>query len=336
MAALYLTHDNGILGKKGEALSFRRSRAEKAETIPPAMIDQVMVLGRGSVTTPALHLLMENDVPVHFIDGQGRYKGSLTSGRGRGYAAKRLQFEAAFSPEKTLRIARSVVAGKILSQQKTLLRFRNRRLPGDEAMSQACRELTSAMRYCRRCEDIDVIRGLEGAGAAAYFSVFGRALPPPWSFVSRTRRPPRDPVNALLSFGYTMLLSNVVGAACIAGLDPCVGFLHPEYRGRPALALDLMEEFRSPVVDRLVASILNQRLLKPNQFERTPDGGVLMDGPARKVFLRNFMKRMGVKATDEATGRTTTFREHILFQARAFLSALKNDEEYRPLSVAMR
>ena len=79
MAALYLTHDNGILGKKGEALSFRRSRAEKAETIPPAMIDQVMVLGRGSVTTPALHLLMENDVPVHFIDGKGRYKGGFSS-----------------------------------------------------------------------------------------------------------------------------------------------------------------------------------------------------------------------------------------------------------------
>ena len=111
MAALYLTHDNGILGKKGEALSFRRSRAEKAETIPPAMIEQVMVLGRGSVTTPALHLLLENDVPVHFIDERGRYKGSLTSGRGRGYAAKRLQFEAAASEERTLAVARSVVAG---------------------------------------------------------------------------------------------------------------------------------------------------------------------------------------------------------------------------------
>ena len=122
MAALYLTHDNGILGKKGEALSFRRSRAEKAETIPPAMIEQVMVLGRGSVTTPALHLLLENDVPVHFIDERGRYKGSLTSGRGRGYAAKRLQFEAAVSEERTLAVARSVVAGKLLSQQKTLLR----------------------------------------------------------------------------------------------------------------------------------------------------------------------------------------------------------------------
>lgn len=336
MVALYLTHDNGILGKKGEALSFRRSREEKAETIPPSMIDQVVVLGRGSVTTPALHLLMENDVPVHFIDGRGRYKGSLTSGRGRGYAAKRLQFEAAFSPEKTLRIARSVVAGKILSQQKTLTRFRNRRLPGDEAMSRACRDLMSAMRCCRMCEDVDTVRGLEGAGAAAYFSVFGRVLPPPWSFVSRTRRPPRDPVNALLSFGYTMLLSNVVGAICVVGLDPCVGFLHPEYRGRPALALDLMEEFRSPVVDRLVASMLNQRLLKPNQFERTPDGGVLMNGPARKVFLRNFMKRLDVKATDENTGRIASFRDHIMLQAQFFLRALKEGGEYVPLSVAMR
>lgn len=90
------------------------------------------------------------------------------------------------------------------------------------------------------------------------------------------------------------------------------------------------------MVDRLVASILNQRLLRPHQFEQTPDGGVLMDGPARKVFLRNFMKRLDVKATDETTGRTTPFREHILFQARAFLSALRNDGEYHPLSVAMR
>ena len=164
---------------------------------------------------------------------------------------------------------------------------------------------------------------MEGAGAAAYFSVFGRTLRAPWSFASRTRRPSRDPVNALLSFGYTMLLSNVVGAICIVGLDLCVGFLHPEYRGRPALALDLMEEFRSPVVDRLVVGMLNQRLLSPEQFKDLEDGGVLMDRTARKVFLRHFLRRLNVKATDENTGRIASFRDHIMLQAQFFLRALK-------------
>lgn len=336
MVTLYLTHEDGMLGRRNEALYFRRSRSEKAETIPAPMLNQVVVLGRGSVSTPALHLLMEKNIPVHFVDGRGQYKGSLTSGRGRGYAAKRLQFEAASSPEATLRFARSVVAGKILSQQKTLIRFRNRHAPGDRNLVLVCKELVEGARRARSCVDIEMLRGMEGAGAAMYFSVFGKMLRSPWSFVSRTRRPPRDPVNALLSFGYTMLLSNVVGVVCVAGLDPCVGFLHPEYRGRPALALDLMEEFRSPVVDRLVVAVLNQKLLRLHQFKRSEEGGVLMDVTARKVFLQNFLRRLDAKVTNENTGQNASFREHIMMQAQAFLSALKSGGEYVPLSVLMR
>ena len=161
-------------------------------------------------------------------------------------------------------------------------------------------------------------------------------LQEPWFFKTRTRRPPKDPVNALLSFGYTLLLSRVVSALCVTGLDPCVGFLHPEYRGRPALALDLMEEFRSPIVDRMVIGTLNQRYLKPEQFFRTDEGGCFMESNARKTFLEQFITRLDTKITNENTGQNATFRNHILMQAQSFCLALKNNEEYHPLSIETR
>lgn len=333
MVTLYLSHDNGMLGKKAQSLFYCPARGAAAESVPIHLVDDVVVLGRGSVSTPALHLLMDENVPVHFIDGSGQYKGSLTSGRGRGYAIRRLQFEAAFDGKRALEIGRYIVAGKLMNQRKTLLRVRNRRLKGDIAIAEVCENLSFLAVQALDCMNIDELRGLEGIGAAAYFSVFGKTLLAPWTFRTRTRRPPKDPVNALLSFGYTLLLSHVVSAVSIAGLDPCVGFLHPEYRGRPALALDLMEEFRSPVVDRLIIGILNQAIMNTAHFSHTECGGIHMSKEAKGIFLRQYRKRLDTSVRNELTEQTATFRTHIALQAGAFLSALREGTAYRPILV---
>ncbi len=336
MVTLYVSHESGMLGKNAQSLYYRPSRSGKAENIPAHLIDEVLILGRGSISTPAMHLLMEKNIPVHFIDGSGHYKGSLTSGRGRGYAAKRLQFEAACSEVRSLHIVRSIVSGKLLSQRKTLIRYRNRNFQGDKELHGICEELSYTALKAQKCNNIEKLRGLEGIGAAAYFSVFGKVLKEPWFFSVRSRRPPLDPVNALLSFGYTLLLSHVTSALCISGLDPCVGFLHPEYRGRPSLALDLMEEFRSPVVDRLVVAMLNQGRLRPEQFSVKDDGGVCMREDARKIFIQEYSKRLDNNAVNEVNGQSSSFRKHILNQSQAFLKALRDDENYSPLSIAAR
>jgi CRISPR-associated protein Cas1 len=184
------------------------------------------------------------------------------------------------------------------------------------------------------CDELDIIRGYEGSAAALYFSVFGRLLRNPWHFNGRNRRPPRDPINAMLSFGYTLLLSHVTSAAVTAGLDPCVGFLHPEYRGRPSMALDLMEEYRSQVIDRLVISIANQMILKPEHFSRTDDGGVFIDAEARKNFIRRFSGRLDEEVRDETTGEVSTFRNHIFTSAQRFAASLRTGTEYRPFKAS--
>lgn len=336
MVTLYISHDSGKLGKHGEALSFSYTRGKQNENIPIHLIDDVIILGRGSISTPALHLLMDKNIPVHFISGNGQYKGSITSAHGVRYAVRREQFNAASSPQHTLEIARNIVRSKIISQRKTLQRARNRHFQGDASLTRICNNLAIAATDAGRCETIEILRGIEGASASAYFSVFERLLLEPWFFKTRNRRPPQDPVNALLSFGYTLLLSRVVSAICIVGLDPCVGFLHTEYRGRPALALDLMEEFRSPVVDRMVIGALNQNFLKPEHFYKTETGACLIESDARKIFIREFIKRLDIKVTNENTKQNATFRNHIFMQSQALYTSLKNNAEYVPLSIETR
>ncbi|GHV28314.1 CRISPR-associated endonuclease Cas1 [Synergistales bacterium] len=330
MPTLYITREDGMLGKKGDALYWRAKREGHAQILPLNQIEDVVVIGQGAVTTQALHSLMDEDVPVHYIDSRGRYKGSLTSGRGRGYAIRRLQYGAADDSEASLSIAKNFVTGKLLGERRTLLRYfyRNKGIAHD--LRETCSELADLSRAALRRDSVEDLRGIEGIGAVRYFSAFSCVLQSPWFFRERNRRPPRDPVNAMLSFGYTMLLSSVATAAVIVGLDPCVGFIHPEYRGRPSLALDMMEEFRSPVVDRMVISSCNQGLFKPEDFEPGEDGGVKMSGAARKLFLKLYSERLRASVTNDSTGQHSGYEDHIRSQSAMLIRHLRGQGEYLP------
>jgi CRISPR-associated protein Cas1 len=178
------------------------------------------------------------------------------------------------------------------------------------------------------------LRGVEGAGAMKYFGAFSGVLQPPWFFHDRTRRPPRDPFNAMLSFGYTLLLSSVTTAVVIAGLDPCVGFIHPEYRGRPSLALDMMEEFRSPIVDRMVIASCNQGFFKIEDFAPEEDGGIRMNGAAKKLFLKLYGERLRTSVKNDGTGQRSDYENHIRMQAAMLVKSLRDQGEYLPFICA--
>jgi CRISPR-associated protein Cas1 len=302
------------------------------ETLPKGQIEGVVVLGGGNVTTPALHALMDADIPIHYVDNHGRYKGSLTSGRGRGYAIRRLQYEAAQSPDTCLTLARTFIAGKLLGQRRTLLRYFYRKKEANLALKNACDELErlsmSAVRHTSAT--LDDLRGMEGIGAMKYFSALSGVLRSPWIFPGRNRRPPRDPVNALLSFGYTLLLSSVTTAVTVAGLDPCVGFVHPEYRGRPSLALDMMEEFRSPIVDRMVVGSCNQGLFQMEDFISSENKGVIMNASAKKSLLKAYDERLKTIVKNESTGENATYENHIRMQAALFVRCLREQLNYLP------
>jgi CRISPR-associated protein Cas1 len=244
-----------------------------------------------------------------------------------------VQYAAADDPYTCLALSKKFISGKLLGQRKTLLHYFYRRKAPD--MQEPCSELARLSKAVPAQEDIDSLRGIEGFGAAEYFSALSDVFQSPWTFSARNRRPPRDPVNALLSFGYTLLLSSVTTAIILSGLDPCVGFMHPEHRGRPSLALDMMEEFRSAVVDRLVVAACNQGLFKSKDFERAEDGaGVRMSAAAKKTLLRLYDSRLKTTIRNDNTGVQTTYENHLRSQAAMLVRCLRGRSEYVPFVCA--
>jgi CRISP-associated protein Cas1 len=187
-------------------------------------------------------------------------------------------------------------------------------------------------------ETIDQIRGIEGAASAAYFAGLAACFAEPFVFRKRTRRPPLDPVNAMLSFGYTLLIYNIYAIARARGMNPYVGFLHDLKQGHPALCSDLIEEFRAPVVDSLVITLTNKRILKPVDFftDKDEDGkasGCFMTDSARKTFVAQFEQRMNTIVQHSGAKLRTTWRGCIDLQISNLIKALRTDAAYQPFVI---
>jgi CRISPR-associated protein Cas1 len=265
MHALAITEQGTTVHVEGETLLL--SVADRvARRVRLAELNQLLLFGRIELTSGAVAALARRGIDVVFLTAQGNYRARLV-GRGSGQAALRLaQLRRALEPEFALRFCRALVAGKITHQRQVLLRAQ-RRLH-DEDLADVLGRLRLLVGQAARTDDVDSLRGLEGRAAALYFSQFGKLLrAPELVFTHRTRRPPRDPVNACLSFGYALLGTAVETEVLRCGLEPLLGFFHQPHHGRPSLMLDLLEEFR-PLVDTLVLRLVNRRQLGPLDFER--------------------------------------------------------------------
>ena len=178
-------------------------------------------------------------------------------------------------------------------------------------------------------QDLAVLRGLEGVGSKAYFAVLRAGLR--WegeqTFVKRNRRPPRDPVNALLSFGYQLLTQSIFTAVELVGLDPYAGFFHSETYGRPALVLDLVEEFRSLVVDSVVLRLINKKMLKEGNFEIGENGGVYLDRRGLKIFFTQFSQRLQTNIYHPWAGRSLSYQKCMEIQARMLRKVVEGERE---------
>jgi CRISPR-associated protein Cas1 len=250
------------------------------------------------------------------------------------------QFRGHDDPKHSLELARRFVLAK-LGNQRTILMRTNRRLK-DETIGAAAESIRGILAQVEALKSDGVpppdpskpqsgtawgkLQGLEGAGTAQYFSVFGRLLraEAQLSFETRNRRPPRDPVNALLSYGYTLLLHQCAAALQTVGLDPYVGYLHASQYSKPALALDLMEEFRAPVVDSVVLTVVNNRMLEPGDFVEELGGYRLKDNP-RRTFLVKFEERLNTEIEHPTFGYKATYRRSIELQARLLGKALTGE-----------
>lgn len=268
--------------------------------VPIHHLGGVIVFGNVLLSPILLQRFAEEGRSVAWFSASGRFVGRLAGPTSGNVLLRRAQHEVLSDPERTLDVARWIVTGKIRNSRQVLLRGMRdlgNRVP---AIEQAVHELQRLLHELEQASTLDAVRGLEGRAAYLYFSAFGhliRGEDGTFTWQGRTRRPPRDPVNALLSFAYALLVGDCVAACEGVGLDPQVGYLHTLRPGRPALALDLAEEFRSAIADRLVLSLINRRQLQATDFVVRPGGAVVLKDDARRVFLEAFQRRKQEEVT---------------------------------------
>ena len=281
------------------------------------------------MTFPSSSESCEAGIECAFLSSAGVFRGFLAPAKGRGAALRLAQYEAYLSPERRLEIARKIVARKIKNSDTMLSRYA-RNHPEFDAKREQDR-LFAAQYATSNAVSTESLMGFEGEAAAAYFAAFGRMLGGGFHFKERSKRPPRDPANALLSFGYTLLSSEATSAVAGAGLDPAIGMLHSLAEGRPSLALDLMEPFRTAVVDRLVLHIANRRLLSPlDDFTSDLDNGPRLSDSARRKFLMAYEERMTETFTRGRSEKTTCLRECLRAEAYSLAHSLRDGTVFRP------
>ena len=308
---------------------------ERRATLLVNDLGQLVLAGNIMLTPAVLDFLFKRRVDTVFLTLHGAYRGRLECGSSRNITLRSRQHERLRDPATALTLSRAIVRGKIANSRTLLLKAARRRGVADDIRVAAARMAAMAERL-DEMETLEQVRGCEGRAAAVYFGslphlIRGSEL----RFEGRTRRPPLDPVNVLLSLGYTLLANAVESAVQVVGLDPHLGGLHAPLDGRPSLVCDLMEEHRSTIVDPLVLSVLNRRSFKPSDFESEGEGTpVRFERGAMQWFIELFERRMRGRIQHPGRGQRLTWIQVIEEQVRQFARVLvAADEEYRPFVV---
>lgn len=328
MGTVYISTDDAFIGKTDERLRVRANK-ETLLDVPMIKVDGVVVLGRATVSPAAMIELLERKIPLSFMTGTGRFLGRLEPELNKNIFVRAAQWQAAGESARAVHVVQGFVRGKLKSYRNLLLRAQRE---GNADLNAGIARLEQAIAPIEKTIEIDSLRGLEGAGSAAYFTHFNRLIRNEcFSFTSRRRRPPTDPVNALLSFGYSLLTHDVQGAINIVGFDPYLGYLHTQRYGRPSLALDLMEEFRPLVVDAMMLSALNRKALNPDDFAQEPiSHAVSLTEEGRRKFLRLYEQKKQSKFKHPVMGRQCTYQEAFEIQARLLAKYLMAETELYP------
>ncbi len=290
---LFVTIQDAYMHKEGETVLIEKNK-QILLRLPVHTLSGIATFGNVMVSPNLLGLCAEHGVCVSFLTEHGKFLARVEGGISGNVLLRLAQTRACEDMERKGDIARGFVIGKVMNSRTVLMR-RIRDHGDDVKLSSAVDALAGTLKLLRdSVPDVARIRGLEGEAAAVYFGVFNKlmvAQEQEFSIESRNRRPPMDPMNALLSLLYTLLAHDCRGALESVGLDPQVGFLHEIRPGRPSLALDLMEEFRSVMADRVALSLVNLRQISLKDFKRTESGAVMMKDDARKAVLAAWQKK---------------------------------------------
>lgn len=332
MSTLYLTQQDAVLRKEDERLRVTL-KGETLLDLPMLKVSQVVVMGRVTVTPHTVAALMERNIHLTYLTEYGRYIGRIEPAFSKNSLLRRAQYAASFDSHRTLALARGFVLGKLANLRVTLLRAtrNNDGLNVDNAIE----AIRGSERRAERAGELDVLRGHEGEGSAAYFGVFDHLIKAEgFSFTKRVRRPPTDPVNALLSFGYALLANDVHAAVNVLGFDPYCGYLHADRYGRPSLALDLMEEFRPLLVDTTVLTCLNKRVIQSGDFTVALGNVHSLTPEGRKKFLLQYEERKQTEIQHPIFAYKATYQRCFELQARILAKTIQGElERYEPFVV---
>lgn len=321
---LYVQEQGARVGKTSERLEIHKGEDKLGEA-KVRDVSQLVLMGNVQVSAQTIHLLMEKEIPIVHLSTGGWFHG-ITYGMGIRNAYNRsAQYQAAAEPARCLTFAREVVRAKIANQRVLLMR--NGSGPAADA---ALPVLTRLLRDCATADfaDLPQVLGHEGQAAAAYFAAFSTLLKTgelgDFHFTARNRRPPRDPVNALLSYCYALLAKECAVALLAEGLDPWWGFYHQPRHGRPALALDLMEPFRPVIADSVVITAINTGMVKPRDF-LTNSSGCAIQPKGKKALLTAWEQRLDQLHTHPLFGYRCSWRTTLKIQARLLARWLRGD-----------
>ena len=316
----------------------------KSLSIPIHHLESTCVFGPSiTLSAPALDLCWEHGVAVNYLSEWGHLQARLTGVADTSVTLRRAQFRAADDPAKCAAIARQIIAGKLQNSRNSLLRgareseISNLKSEIGEAVDAIARLIRQLAEF--QISDLksqmDELRGIEGMGAVTYFGVFGLLLKQQreaFSFTTRSRRPPRDRINCMLSFLYALVRHDCIAALTSIGLDPFVGFLHAERPNRPALALDLMEEFRPWLADRLAVTLINRQQIGPDDFKLREGGAVELTDAGRKRVITAYQERKRESINHPLLDQNLRLGQMPFIQARVLARYLRGDiADYVPL-----
>ncbi|MCD8180207.1 MAG: type I-C CRISPR-associated endonuclease Cas1c [Firmicutes bacterium] len=333
---LYVTTPGSYLSLDGENVVISRDRDEVGR-VPIHLLQGIIVFGYSSASPALMGKCAENSIEISFLTMHGRFLGRFSGEVKGNVLLRREQYRIADDAQRSLDIAKSFILGKLFNSRWVIERTaRDYPMRADsEKLKKASEQIYNLMKQVENCPNDGVLRGIEGDAASIYFQVFDEMIlrqKEDFKFSVRNKRPPLDPVNALLSFAYTLLAHEAAWALSAVGLDPYVGFLHKDRPGRLSLGLDLMEEFRSVLADRFVLTLINKNQVKRGDFSYKENGAVYLNDNGRGEVLKLWQKKKAEAITHPFTKEKMQWGMVIFVQAQLLARYIRGDlDAYPPL-----
>ena len=328
MANLYITEQNSVLRKTGDRLIVQKEDQILLD-VQCHKIDAVLIFGNVQFTTQAVHELFEHGIELAILTRNGRLIGQITSPATKNITLRVEQFRKYEDKAFRLNISKTIVAGKIKNSLNFIRTFAYNH--PEINLSQETGTLSAKIKSANSAERIDQLLGLEGTAAKAHFTAFGKMILADFQFQGRQKRPPPDPVNAMLSLSYTMVFNEISSLLDGLGFDPYLGYFHKIDYGRASLAADLMEEFRAPIADRLTLNLINNRIFATNDFRPAPRGtGIYFKRDPMKRYFTEYENLINHEFVSSQSNEKTTLRKCIRKQTEKLAATIQHDNAYEP------